>query len=294
MIYVNIRGRLGNQLFIYAFARALQKSTNQQITLNYTSFRKHYNNTAMDLEQFNIPEDIMFENSKELPWFANTDGKVIRILRHYFPKLIRSILQKMNVLMWLGDEYVEVKVNKRRDIYIDGFWQSSRYFKSVYKELKNELIPKMEMSKEIKTMGDLINQKESVCVSVRRGDYVTVKKNRDVYYICDEKYLNTSIMRMVELVPNVTWFIFSDDADWVKDNIVFPGEVFYQPPRVTPLETLYLMKACKHFIISNSSFSWWGQYLSNNDNKIVIGPAKWYVDGRKTDIIEEEWIKIEV
>ena len=121
MIYVNIRGRLGNQLFIYAFARALQKSTNQQITLNYTSFRKHYNNTAMDLEQFNIPEDIMFENSKELPWFANTDGKVIRILRHYFPKLIRSILQKMNVLMWLGDEYVEVKVNKRRDIYIDGF-----------------------------------------------------------------------------------------------------------------------------------------------------------------------------
>lgn len=101
-------------------------------------------------------------------------------------------------------------------------------------------------------------------------------------------------MRMVELVPNVTWFIFSDDADWVKDNIVFPGEVFYQPPRVTPLETLYLMKACKHFIISNSSFSWWGQYLSNNDNKIVIGPAKWYVDGRKTDIIEEEWIKIEV
>ena len=155
-------------MFIYAFARALQKSTNQQITLNYTSFRKHYNNTAMDLEQFNIPEDIMFENSKELPWFANTDGKVIRILRHYFPKLIRSILQKMNVLMWLGDEYVEVKVNKRRDIYIDGFWQSSRYFKSVYKELKNELIPKMEMSKEIKTMGDLINQKESVCVSVRR------------------------------------------------------------------------------------------------------------------------------
>lgn len=294
MIFANIRGRLGNQLFIYAMARGLQNKTGQDVTLNYSSYKKHYNSDKMDLSQFNIPNNIHLDNTNRLPWYANTDSLIIKALRHYFPRSLFNFLAKRNIFMWLGELYEPLIIDEKKDIYLDGFWQSAKYFDEIHDELVVELEPQIILQKACEELLERIIHTNSVCVSVRRGDYVTNEANRAIYYVCDEVYLEKSIQKMDELLQEKTWIVFSDDIEWVKQNVSFPGEVYYQPNCITPMETLKLMKNCKHFIISNSSYSWWGQYLSTSKNKIVISPNKWYVDGRPESIICDNWIKISV
>lgn len=289
-----MRGRMGNQLFIYSMARVLQEKTRQPITLNYTSLKSHDLNMQMSLKQFNLPKNVCFEETSVLPWYANTDNFIIRFFRHYFPEMTFKILSKFNIYLWLGETYKEIQPNFEKDIYLDGFWQSEKYFNEYREIIVSELSILVDMQDECKRLLSVIRDTESVCVSIRRGDYISVPKNKNMYYVCDDIYILNAIKKMAQLVPNAKWIVFSDDIEWVKANVQFPGEVFYQPYKINALETMELMKECKHFIISNSSFSWWGQYLSNNSNKIVVAPSKWYVDGRKEDIINEDWIKIPV
>lgn len=294
MIYVNVRGRVGNQMFIYAMARALQLKLNQDIVFNYVSYKNNYNSNIIDLKNFNIASNIYFETEKPLPWYANSNNVIIKFFRHYFPNYTYEKLSKHNIFLWLGESYKDIKINLKKDIYIDGYWQSPKYFNEYKGYIKKELIPNVKLSDKSKQMLDVINSSESICVSIRRGDYVNNPKFKKKYYVCDEKYIEKSIDKANKLIPNGKWIVFSDDIDWVKNNVKFPSQVVFQHIDITPLETLYLMSKCKNFIISNSSFSWWGQYLSNNKNKIVIAPSKWYVDNRCSDIMEDTWIKISV
>lgn len=294
MIYANMRGRLGNQLFIYATARCLQVKTGQDLTLNYTSYRKHYESDSMDLSMFFIPENIILENRKKLPWFSTTDSLVIKSLRHYFPDNMYKYLMSKNVFLWLGEEYQKIFYDDKKDIFLDGYWQSSKYFDDIRDILLKELRPRITLSEKCRKLSEIIKNNNAVCVSVRRGDYVTNPQNKAIYYICDKDYIDKSIKKMQSIVSEIIWIVFSDDINWVKENISFSGTVYYQPEGITPLETMNLMSECKHFILSNSSFSWWGQYLSNYREKVVIAPSKWYVDNRKADIIESSWVKIPV
>ena len=115
-----------------------------------------------------------------------------------------------------------------------------------------------------------------------------------MYYLCDEVYFKKCIAQMSKLVPNAKWFIFSDDVEWAKSTLKFPGEVFSESGKDSISVKLALMSACKHFIISNSSFSWWAQYLGTNPSKIVFSPSRWYANGWPDDMIMPNWNLIEV
>ena len=100
---------------------------------------------------------------------------------------------------------------------------------------------------------------------------------------------------MKEKIDNPVLFVFSDDIKWAKENIKFEGiQIFYEDGNDTVDEKLRMMYSCKHFIISNSTFSWWAQFLSRNQDKIVIAPSRWYKNDVHSDLINENWIKIEV
>ena len=164
-----------------------------------------------------------------------------------------------------------------------------------------ELLP-AEISKKLagwriyadnKKLYEIINNTNSVCVTIRRGDYLSTN-NKNVYYLCDEAYFQKAIQLIATKVNNPVFIFFSDDIEWVKNNIKVKFEAYYERGDDPIWEKIRLMYSCKHFIISNSSFSWWAQYLSRNEQKVVVSPNRWYRKGCVTTLIDEKFLTIEV
>ena len=173
--------------------------------------------------------------------------------------------------------------------YLNGYFQDENIFKNqrdlilkVFK-FKNELTPKN------KALADKIKTTNSVSIHIRRGDYLG-----DYLQVCNDKYYYDAIKEMNKHIKNPYYFIFSDDIKWVKENMKFPKNTVFVDNNNPNYEELNIMSKCKNFIMSNSTFSYWAQFLSNNENKIVIAPNKWFLTKKRIDIYEKEWKLIEV
>ncbi len=145
-------------------------------------------------------------------------------------------------------------------------------------------------------MYKMIEDSNSICISIRRGDFVTDSEISKRNLVCDSNYFYRAIDEMNKRVKNPRYVVFSDDVEWCKNNIDFPKDTIYEDGTDPIWEKLRLMYSCKHFIISNSTFSWWAQYLSRNKDKVVIAPSKWknfsYRKDGKFDIYDDKWILI--
>lgn len=294
MIYVNMKGNLGNQMFEYACARQLQEKTGQKICLNTCLMQKYKPEYTFDLEDFILNDNVIIEKNKKLPWYINTYTGVIRILKRLFPQLFFAFMKHFGVFIWLQSTYIKIPDIKKENYYFEGFWQSLRYFKDVDEKVRNEFKPRYPLKKENEALYSIICNTESICVTIRRGDYVTNKKYKKMFFLCDNEFFQEGVRRIRKRIPEAVVIVFSDDIEWVKDNINFGSEVYYESGKDPVWEKIRLMTACKHFVISNSSFSWWAQHLANNPNKIVYAPSKWFPDGRKCDISEDDWKYIEI
>ena len=136
-----------------------------------------------------------------------------------------------------------------------------------------------------------IKLSESVCVSVR--SWAEVEQFQNVIssrMVCDKQYFKNAIAKMKELHPNCTLIIFSDNAEFAKNNIDADENTIFENEGNTIEDKILLMSSCKHFILSNSSFSWWVQYLSNDNEKTVISPNRWYNDKIDNRLINDNWI----
>lgn len=175
-----------------------------------------------------------------------------------------------------------------RDKLFYGYFESEKYFRHIREEIRGEFVPLRETAPENLRFEGLIRTKNSVCVHVRRGDFVGT--GIDSYAnVCGRAYFLRAISRVKELVPGCTFFFFSNQMDWVRENLIIGGECYYESGNVPPYETMRLMASCRHFILSNSSFSWWSQYLSDNGNKLVIAPDVWRRGADRQDIYLPEW-----
>lgn len=108
--------------------------------------------------------------------------------------------------------------------------------------------------------------------------------------VCNEEYFQRGIRYIRSRHKNATIFFFSDDIEWVKKNIKVEGPAYYESGKDTLWEKMLLMSSCKHFVISNSTFSWWAQYLSQNNDKIVVAPTRWRADDNRYEIRQKNWI----
>ena len=293
MIHVNVRGNLGNQLFEYACARELQKKFNKKIVLHIYDLKKYHPDYKFNLDGYELNENVEI-TEKKIPFYFYTRTLFLRIMRRYFPEKYYNFMKKFGCYTWLGNKYKEFPDKNFKNIYIDGYFQSSKYFENVRNELLKELIPKEKIKSENEVLYAKILETESVCITIRRGDYITNDKYKEKFYVCNEKYFYEAIDKIKQLIPQCTFFVFSDDVNWVRNNLKIDGNVYYESGNDSVFEKLRLMSACKHFILSNSSFSWWAQYLSVFKNKIVIAPSIWYANGEKTDIYQNDWNLIEV
>lgn len=298
MIEVNIVGQLGNQLFEYACARQLQEKYGGKIYLNTYEMRQNTPNFRLALLDFNLNENVEVVSERPLKE-ANADNYSVKILRKFFPDLYFNMMAKKGVFVWKSARIykplplLNEKLQKR--IVLNGYWQSEKYFSDVAEILRMELTPKEPLQPQNEELYNKIKNTNSVCVTIRRGDFMN-EKNKGTFYICDNTYFRNALAYIKKCLPDCTFFGFSDDIDWVKNNMEFPGEVYYESGVDPVWEKLRLMSACKHFVLSNSSFSWWAQYLSNEKKKIVVAPDIWYKTGKnaKADLYQDDWKLIHI
>ena len=303
-IHVYLLGRLGNQLFQYAFAKHLQKQYGGKIYLNIYDL-KHYSAKVKhtlggfnyDMKDFKLNEDVIIEDVK-LKWYVNTRNLFVRLVRKLFCKGYFNFFAKRGSLIWLKSTYINIPKIHSNKIFICGFWQDIRYFEEVADDLRELIVPTTLPVSDNAPLFNVIEKEQSVCISIRGGNYLypTLK---DKFFVCDRQYFYDAIDLIIKEVSNPKFIIFSDDIAWVKEYMAFekryPGYTFlYESGKDAVEEKIRLMTNCKHFIISNSTFSWWAQFLAKNKNKIVVAPNIWFGDGQRIGLYEDSWRLIEI
>lgn len=281
MIVSRLIGGLGNQMFQYAAGRALSLRNQTQVKLDITGYNNQGGITKRDYE-------LSIFNIKEL--FASEEE--IRYLKSFSLKFC-----KKRVIKELGNGKICTDLLKARgDIYLDGYWQSEKYFLNFSDQIRNDFSFKGPYTGVNGKLIGIIKKVNSVSVHVRRADYVTDTNTNSFHGLCELRYYNDALNFISSKINNIKVFVFSDDHEWVKKNIKTKYHTIYISHNIgkSSWEDLRLMSKCKHNIIANSSFSWWGAWLNNNLNKIVVAPKKWFANSSidTTDLCPYGWIRI--
>lgn len=299
MIITRISGGIGNQLFQYAIARTLSLKNNDELALDTHFFSLGLENRAFKLDRFAI------SGKKALPSDFKKVGIPDPLNKTLFTKIQRKVFKKIEDLKSLENRKIiqepafpfmsEIK-NLKGSRYLSGVWQSEKYFIENADIIRKEITLKDAPSEFFKNWALKITQSEAVSLHVRRGDYVHSKKKDQKLIPCDISYYEKSVKKILAEVQNPTFFIFSDDIEWVKKNIKIENPLFFvsAPSAKFDHEELILMSLCKHNIIANSTFSWWGAWLNQNKEKKVIAPEKWFATDKidTKDLLPEDWIKL--
>jgi len=272
MIIVRLKGGLGNQMFQYALGRVLSLKFDTRLKLDTYFLNlniKGVTKRNYDLDVFDIKAEV-----------SNN------IFTSFFLSLFKYKREK-------GFHFDEDVMNVGGDVYLDGYWQSPKYFKGFEDAIKRDFKLKNIPAKNIQDLEGEISSTDSVCIHVRRGDYVGNKVHETIsldYY--------KSGLEIISQKTNVKKiYVFSDDIKWCRENLSFPKPTVFVDESFAGEKGeghMYLMSKCKNFIIANSSFSWWAAWLCDYNDKIIVCPKKWFTDESidTSDLIPKEWIKI--
>ncbi len=183
-----------------------------------------------------------------------------------------------------------------RAVYLRGYWQSDRYFSDISSTIRKELTyPEPPTGKNAELLAR-IREEDAICLHIRRGDYVSDPHTAAFHGVCSSAYYDRAIARLLPVAKKPIFYVFSDDPEWARSNIIPPGETIYVDHNscTEPFEDLRLMSACRHFVIANSSFSWWAAWLSDRAGKQVIAPQKWFQSEEKdtSDQTPTDWYRI--
>lgn len=290
MIIVRIRGGLGNQLFQCAIGYSLSKNKNTQMGVDISSFTLQ-NSRSYRLDCLNF-SCINIVDSSKLPI-------KIKILNNRYINKVMRIKKKSIIKINANTLYVlenqdslinEAGLNDADNLYIDGCFQTPIYFQKYRKELLKAITPNYEYSDCVKGLFDEIYKVESVAVHIRRGDFSKTRLDR-YHYLLDNDYYIRAMDYIQENIECPIFYFFSDDIHWVEER--FGNNKNVQIVSIkeenSDITELMLMKACKHIITANSTFSWWAAWLKEDDKAICIVPKKQYGN---IYMIPNNWIKM--
>ncbi|MEP7171081.1 MAG: alpha-1,2-fucosyltransferase [Bacteroidota bacterium] len=304
MVIVELSGGLGNQMFEYAAGRSLAVKNNVPLKLFTHKLSRNWHRTYV-LKCFNIEEQLI-SRSETNKLLKQKSCTVYKELPGGFDK-----------------KFFEIKGNA----FLKGYRQSEKYFKNIDELIKKDFTFKDVPTGKNKDFSEQISNADAVAVHVRRGDFVTINKANARYGgVCDLNYYQKCFHYIKEKISNPVFYIFSDDPKWAEENLKPDAPAVYVSNNSTrkhfklennyyfrnsliifknlfpdkSYEDMRLMSSCKHFIIANSSFSWWAAWLGNHKNKIICAPSRWVnaaPDKIETaikeynDLIPETWVK---
>ncbi|MCW5584172.1 MAG: alpha-1,2-fucosyltransferase [Gammaproteobacteria bacterium] len=280
-------------MFQYALGRAMAKrlGTTLKLDLDFLLDRTPRENFVFrdyDLDIFNLsveralPDDIS-------PFFYQPknrfDALVSRLKKWWVPYTVyREAHFHVDPAVFLLSG----------NIYLEGYWQSAQYFQDIEDEIRTDFSFRSPIAPTSKQLSDEIENKNSVCVNVRRADFL----NTSFHGVCDMKYFGPAVKLLASRVKDSHFFVFSDDPEWCLNNFNLPYRftfVGHEHKGEKFSSYLQLMARCKHFIIPNSSFAWWAVWMNRGGDKIVVAPTVWFTDTSwdTGDLIPKSWIRIE-
>ena len=295
-----IKGGLANQMFQYAFFQTVCKLNNYELFLDLSWFDNS------EVEQWNIDSKKIKTCCFQINVFESNHNifnmhDTTYLFHKRYPGYKNFILRKIyNQIEKLKPYHKKVFISQKSKLYdekllkiksnshVTGFFQHHQYLNLNRVSILNGFKFKKENQNQdfLDLKNRFVNCK-SISVHVRRGDYVGLN------HACSINYFNSAIQYIMSKVKNAEFFIFSDDIDWCKTHLSFQSAPNFIDDKydLEDYHELMLMKYCKHNVISNSSFSWWGAWLNENPNKIIIYPDK-IKETLNKDLCVESWIEL--
>lgn len=255
MITAFLQGGLGNQMFQVAAAYNLAKVNGDDAVFNFNSSHTPLQGKEAHNYKKNIFKEFTHKNVIDATSQFNQSGHAFETIPY------------------------------KKDMVLRGYFQSEKFFEQSKEDISNKFISGIK-SNQVEEFTSKI-KKPIVSLHVRRGDYLMFQ---NVHTLCSKEYYEKAIETIKKKIGDFTLIILSDDKEWCKNNM--KGTI---SPFENELDELYLMSLCNHNIIANSTFSWWGAYLNQNKDKIVIGPKQWFGIGGpqdQQDTIPNNWVKI--
>jgi len=295
---VKVMGGLGNQMFQYAAARRLALARGSALKLDL-SFYLDGVQAGDHLRSFQLCHlNIAAEpaSREEVAGFCARARQPSKIAALELVRKLRRGAPGPRLHVERHFHFDPAVLRLSDDCYLDGYWQSEKYFAEVQEAIRAEFAPREPLTGKSLELAETIRSVNAVSVHVRRGDYVSAPAISAMHGSCSLDYYQGAVARLATALPAPHFFIFSDDPDWVREHLKLPYAmtlVAHNGPDEV-CQDLRLMSLCRHHIIANSSLSWWGAWLSGHPGKSVIAPKRWFNDPSKRtgDLLPAGWIRL--
>jgi hypothetical protein len=301
MIVVQLTGGLGNQLFQYAFARHLAHLNHSDLLLDTTQVESRSDpahRRKFKLGHFRIPSPVVRWDSPLGFSFKTEAG---RFSRGPVSRLAR-LLGRTRHLVELSEPHFHFDpeaLRRRGDFYVTTYWQSHRYFDAISSIIRSDLSLREPLNQQHEPLkSQILSTPGSVALIVRRGDFANHPHHSKFHGCCSLDYYRQAQSIINSQVPNPHYFVFSDDVPWVRENMELDGPVTYMDQPYDHLEydyvDMHLIGCCRHHVIANSTFGWWGAWLASNRDGVVIAPKRWFLDSsiHTHDVVPSQWIRL--
>jgi hypothetical protein len=292
MIISHIIGGLGNQMFQYALGRSRSLALGIPLRLHVSDFAGYGLHQGFQLED-------VFDCDIQLA--SEQDVRALLGWRKY--RLCRRVLMHRSAGALRGARFVAEPhfdywpgiLETAGDCYLAGHWQSEKYFRDIEKVLRSDFTFRAPLTGQNIEWASRISNSAAVSLHVRRGDYAANAKTLAVHGLCTLDYYHSAVDFIAAHVKFPEFFIFSDDIPWVRKNLRLAFPCHYVEYNRGPASyfDMRLMSLCRHHIMANSSFSWWGAWLNPRPDKIAIAPRRWFASDRDVkDLIPEKWVSL--
>lgn len=297
MIVVKLMGGLGNQMFQYAAGRSLALLLGARLKLD-RSFLDGPQGPGTprryELDDLNVHSEFADpgEVAELIGRGASRPGTLLLRLR----QAMGCSRYRPNVLRERGFGFQPEFLTATGDVYLEGYWQSEKYFAGVADVIRCEFSLRPPLAGRDLALAGRIEGEESVSVHVRRGDYVRKPEAERLHGVCEADYY----MKCMEIVRGQLqkphFFVFTDEPAWARANLPADGSVTFvdwDNPRPGPTD-LELMRRCRHHVIANSSFSWWGAWLGTRPGNLVLAPELWFNEPEMdtSDLLPASWERV--
>jgi hypothetical protein len=284
-IYCRIYNGIGNQLFGYALGLYLSKKHNKELFIDLAKL-----NQINFLSKIGLKKDTIRKYELEKLGFIHPFKKFS--ISGFFIKFKFLISRKYLVVDFRNSHFELGQIPQNKDIFLIG-WGNFNVVKDIIPEMRKRFKPNFEISPSISYDKKVIVENNSVAVHFRRTDFLDARIGKIFNGICNESYYKNAIRQIKGVVENPFFIIFTDDIDYVRENMKIDNS--YVVDGNAGYIDLYLMSLCKHFILANSTFGFWAAMLNNSENKLVCVPEYWYNNPlRMAEYIPEEWFKIKI
>lgn len=301
-IYIPLQGRIGNQLFQYAFARKLQieMGVGTEIIIDDSDIlRCKWENS---LQYYALP-NVRYVHNGILLRRENFKQYLLRKVYRLFTRkkdYVKKYRNEFRIQPFLNrhglficeNGYIEPHINLKKPVYLEGYFQSEKYFELIKDDLFRLFDGnQFELLKKYRGV-DLQRNSNSICISVK----VEHNVGNSMYNVCSVNYWKRAIEYIISKVEQPFFFICSDNVDYVLEHLIDTDKFNYmlQDKKMPAHVSLAAMALCKHFVIGNTTFGWWAQYLSLNQDKIVVAPSRWMNIEMPIDIYQHYWHLVEV